>query len=89
VTQLGRGASFGELSLINNAPRIATIIAQRETWLAQLSKTSYNTILGRTQKTELDRKVEFLSSVFLFKNWSRNAILRISYYFKERRCKNK
>ena len=47
VKVLGGGTAWGELSLINNKPRAATIIAKQETDLAVLDKVPFNKILGK------------------------------------------
>lgn len=45
VIDLSPGDSFGELALLHNEPRAATIIATEPTWLITLDKTSYMNII--------------------------------------------
>ena len=46
VAELGPGDSFGELALINDAPRTATVICKADSRLATMSKIHYNRILS-------------------------------------------
>ena len=46
VGELKEGGSFGELALINDAPRRATIRAFTDCGLAVLSKSDYIKIIG-------------------------------------------
>lgn len=45
VKELGDGSAFGELALLNNKPRLATIKCLKETYVATLSKENFNKIL--------------------------------------------
>jgi len=47
VGELLAGESFGELALISDAPRAATIVAVRDTQLGKLSRAQFHTILHR------------------------------------------
>lgn len=47
VAELGSGYSFGELALITDKPRAATITCKEECHFAVLAKENYLTILGK------------------------------------------
>lgn len=47
VNELGVGDSFGELALINDRPRMATIICKEDCEFAILERDQYKEILGR------------------------------------------
>lgn len=47
VTKLQTGASFGELALINNEPRKATIMCLTDCYFAVLEKQEYSKVLQR------------------------------------------
>ena len=84
ATQLSDGDSFGEYALLNNQPRIASVQCINDTHLAVLSKESYMAILGRIENKRIEELVKFLRKFNIFKNWSRNTVVKISYFFKER-----
>ncbi len=47
VRVLPAGAAFGELALMSNKPRAATIIAKEDTYFACLDKTPFDKILSK------------------------------------------
>ena len=47
IAQLSTGSSFGELALINNEPRKATIICLTDCFFAVLDKHDYNKVLQK------------------------------------------
>lgn len=47
VRVLESGSSFGELALISNKPRAATVIAKEDTHLACLEKQDFDRILSK------------------------------------------
>jgi len=46
VASLGPGAHFGEMALLNQKPRSATVIAERRTTLLQLSREDFHALLA-------------------------------------------
>ncbi|KAI9318767.1 hypothetical protein BX666DRAFT_2026190 [Dichotomocladium elegans] len=46
VNALGRGNYFGELALLNDAPRVATVVAQSRLKCATLGKRAFTRLLG-------------------------------------------
>lgn len=50
VTQLQEGQSFGELALLNDAPRAATIFCLSNCYFATLDKSEYLRVLRRIDK---------------------------------------
>jgi CRP-like cAMP-binding protein len=78
------GDSFGELALIQNQPRAASIQCKALCHFAVLRREDYEKTLQRVQKRTLDENVEFLLGQPMFKAWSRGAMVKLSYYFNER-----
>jgi len=84
VKVLKSGSSFGEYALLYNQTRLATIQCCRDTHLAVLSKESYIKILGKIENKRIDESVKLLRSFQIFRNWSKNPIIKINYFFTER-----
>ena len=85
IGELHSGNSFGELSLLENKPRIASIICKSDCHFAILDKESYNKILYDYQKYQLNTKVEFLNKLEPFKHLVKSVMQNLSYFFK---CEN-
>lgn len=87
VATLAEGFSFGELALINNKPRAATIRALAPSYFAVLDKESYQFALGAAYKKRLSDRVDFLKSIPIFADWTRNAVEKLTYFFEEKEFK--
>ena len=77
VATLERGDSFGDLCLLENKPRAATIIAKENTWLLVLEKSDFLEILGGVQMAKQTAIINFLYDLPLFEHWSKLALQRI------------
>jgi CRP-like cAMP-binding protein len=53
VNELKSGDSFGELALINEAPRLATIVCEEMCEFGVLTKSDYRNILLEAQKKKV------------------------------------
>jgi len=82
LVTLKAGDSFGELALISNKPRAATIYTREDCHFAVLTRTDYLRILSRIQDLQLTAKVELLQRHPAFFAWSRSTLQRLSYFFK-------
>lgn len=60
ISQLQTGQSFGELALIEQKPRMASIRCLQDTFFAVLSKKDFNKVLGVIEKKKYNEKVTFL-----------------------------
>lgn len=81
VKEVHPGDSFGELALITNANRAATVQCKSDCHFAVLDKADYLRILGKLEHIRLGEVVDFLLSLPLFSGWGKQAAQRISYYF--------
>lgn len=63
VAVLTDGNSFGELALISNKPRSATIICKKNCHFAVMQKQEYDKLIQRLEFRALEKKLDFLSSL--------------------------
>ena len=81
VAQLSSGMAFGELALMKNQPRAASIKCLTDCHLAVLSKPDYMKVIGKAEAKLLDRKIQFLKETPFFAKWSKRQLEKVSYYF--------
>jgi CRP-like cAMP-binding protein len=89
LSVLKAGSGFGELALINDQLRAASILCREPTYLAVLERDEYKRILGRIDDAKLEAKVQLLQRHPAFANWGKAALQRVSYFFTEQSCKRK
>lgn len=89
VEYYSRGDSFGELALLHNRPRSASILCTQNCDFGVLEKEDYNRILAKVHECIINKKADFLQSLPMFTGWTRNSLQKLSYYFKERTLKRK
>lgn len=68
VARLKNGMSFGELALLKDMPRSASIQCTQDTHFAILEKEDYLRILGKVETKKLDSLIDFLAQIPIFKN---------------------
>jgi len=89
VATLSAGQSFGELALISQKPRAATIRCLENCHFAVLSKQDYEKVLGKKEQALFNKMTDFLRSMPIFMHWTKNALLKLTYYFKKREFQRK
>ena len=89
IAQLSSGQSFGELSLIKNQPRAATVVCMESCYFMTLSKDNYLRLLGKSFSKMLEEKIEFLHSLSVFSIWSKKSLEKLSYFFIHKTYKQK
>mmetsp|Transcript_4190 Transcript_4190/g.8406 ORF Transcript_4190/g.8406 Transcript_4190/m.8406 type:complete len:537 (+) Transcript_4190:1328-2938(+) len=87
LAELHAGASFGELAILKDLPRSATAQCLDDTSLAVIKAADFNKILAAYEEKKLTKKVEFLSSLPFLRNWTKVALYKLTYFFKERSYK--
>jgi CRP-like cAMP-binding protein len=83
VVSLGTGESFGELALINEAPRAATITCHKECYFAVIGRAEYQRVLKKIQWKDVQKKIEFFLEIPFFNHWTRTQINKLIYLFSE------
>ncbi|EAR84992.2 cyclic nucleotide-binding domain protein (macronuclear) [Tetrahymena thermophila SB210] len=74
VRELGAGDAFGEIALMNNARRTASIICKEETTFAVLSKQSYDKILSQYHQAEQEKNISFLRELTIFNQLGKSKL---------------
>lgn len=80
VGDLEVGKSFGELALIKNKPRAATIVCRQVCSFAVMDRNDYKKVLGKLEQKRMNRLTEFLYSLPFFLNWTRGSIQKFQYF---------
>jgi len=83
------GLSFGELALLKDKPRAATIKCKEECHFAVMEKTDYQQLIGRIQAKKLDQFIHFLQNRPLFSNWTKTLLSKLTYYFETKKYMRK
>lgn len=78
VTSYQRGGSFGELALMYNAPRAATLKSTTDTVLWALDRITFRSILMENNAHKRKMHEEFLEGVPLFKSLKMSEIHKIA-----------
>eukprot|EP00347_Sterkiella_histriomuscorum_P021256 403334649 len=87
VVQLTAGKSFGELALIKNKPRAATIKCLQPCHFAIMNKTDYQKVLQRIEYKNLHKIVDFLHQVPFMSFMTRTTLSKLQYSFETRTYK--
>jgi CRP-like cAMP-binding protein len=82
VTEKGSGYAFGELALMNDKPRSASVLALEETHLAILDKKDFKSIMEKSLKSKFAEQVSFLSGVPFLVGMTRIAKEKLSLLMK-------
>ena len=82
VAILSEGQCFGEQALINNHTRSATIKCKTDCHIGVLKKQDYERSVGKIQKTLILKFVSFMQNCVYFANWSKTALSKLFYFFK-------
>ena len=81
VDELSKGDSFGELALISDRPRAASVFAKEHVSVLVLRKNQFKEILGTISEKTVAWKVRILQNLPYFAYWSKISLSKLSYYF--------
>ena len=84
IKTLFKGEAFGELALMSNKPRAATIQCCEDCKFAVLNKADYLKLFSKLEKKKLNTKISFLKSVPYFSKWTNMALSKFCYDFSDR-----
>eukprot|EP00443_Scrippsiella_acuminata_P078531 CAMPEP_0115398790 /NCGR_PEP_ID=MMETSP0271-20121206/14499_1 /TAXON_ID=71861 /ORGANISM="Scrippsiella trochoidea, Strain CCMP3099" /LENGTH=401 /DNA_ID=CAMNT_0002822575 /DNA_START=39 /DNA_END=1244 /DNA_ORIENTATION=- len=78
VLECGPGAMFGELALMYNAPRAATVTATSPGKVWALDRESFQMMLATAENMKKSQYEEFLSNIELFQHMTKYEIAQLS-----------
>lgn len=73
TTDLDVGCGFGELALINNVPRSATITTLEDCWFGTLDKADFRIIMGKIYKKKFANLIKIIDKVMIFNDLNRGT----------------
>ncbi|KAL4505385.1 hypothetical protein ABPG72_002447 [Tetrahymena utriculariae] len=82
VKQIGPGESFGEIALMINKGRTATIFLKEDTHFMSLSKEGFNQVFSIYKAKILEDQIQFLHNFSFFRDLSKFSLLQLLYHFK-------
>lgn len=77
------GESFGELALLYNAPRAATIVCKSDSYLWSLERMTFNSIIKTAVQKKREKYDEFLEKVEILKMMDKGERDKLADAFKE------
>jgi len=85
IKEYGPGDAFGELALLYNAPRAATIIAKEDCLLWSLDRATFNHIVKDASMKKREKYEKFLKSIDILKSIDAYEINQISDALKNKK----
>lgn len=82
VTTLNNGIGFGELALLNDKPRAATILTLEDTHFALLEKDDFNKIMAKALRDKFAEQVAFLTAFPFLSNLTRITKEKLCFMMK-------
>lgn len=89
VAQLSTGMAFGELALLKDQPRAATILCLTDCHFAVIGKSDYMKIIGKAESKILDKQIDFLKEIPYFSKWSKRKLEKLNLYFAHKKFNRK
>ena len=80
VAKLGDGMAFGELALLHNKPRAASIYTLEDTHFAVMNKRDFDRIMHKIKMRENNQLVEFLDLFEYFKSLTYQSKIKLAYW---------
>lgn len=80
VAHYDTGMAFGELALIKEQPRAASVLCEVDSHFAVLSKEDYLNIIGKIESQKLELFIEFLHDIPTFRLWTKKNLELLTYH---------
>ena len=87
ISNMDEGVGFGELALINDSFRNATIYTLSDTWFATLSKADFKDIMGIVYKQKIAEITKFLRHFIIFNTLTTQDNEKLSVLIKQEEFK--
>lgn len=84
VVEYGPGDAFGDLALLRNSHRTASIKCKMDTHFAVLEREDFSRIIAKVAESVLEAKVNFLAKFPFLASVSHASLQKASYFFKEK-----
>jgi signal-transduction protein with cAMP-binding, CBS, and nucleotidyltransferase domain len=81
INEMAEGQAFGELALINDAPRMATVVTHTASVFAVLLKRDFTNIMKSIQEMKLYEEMSKIQKVAGLHSVSRRALNMFIYSF--------
>jgi CRP-like cAMP-binding protein len=81
IAALKAGMSFGEMALLLDAPRNATIKCKEDCDFAVVHRKEFNEVLAKAELRKVQDKIDFFMSLPIFAKHSRRNISTLIYHF--------
>ncbi|CAI2382688.1 unnamed protein product [Moneuplotes crassus] len=76
---LDDGKSFGEMALMNNKPRGATILCKQDTYFAVMDREDFRGTLMKLEEKVQDTYIHFLQGTALFRSWGHSVLYKLLF----------
>lgn len=86
--RVGDGKSFGEIALMSNKPRGASILCKEDTHFAVMNRNDFRDTLMKLEENVMNSYIDFLSEIFriiyidetvLFKSWGNSVLYKLLF----------
>jgi len=81
IAKLHSGMSFGEIALIEDKPRGATIKCDFDWIFATMDREDYSKTLSRIENRNINRIIDFFKDLPYFSSYGRTALNKIRFQF--------
>jgi len=87
LTRLKAGESFGELALLSDSIRAATVTCLEDCVFATIDRENFEEVLGSVEHRKVMKKVGFFTNLSFLKHWTKNQLMKASHSFYEQEFK--